>query len=86
MRKFLIITLIFVLTATLFAGCRRMGDTNPSSDVPTSSSTTGTQATLPELPLPSGTNTTSPSGSDVPDSAPELPNRMVRPSAKGPRY
>lgn len=100
MKKLSIITLIFVLTATVFAGCRRNTDTNPTTVAPgTSSSTRPTVMPMPEIPMPSGTNTTAPGGTNgsTPgtDSTPggsngtdgtTMPGRMVRPSARGPRY
>ena len=87
MNKILMITLIFLLTATIFTGCRKMGNTTPSTGVPTSSSTKSTVVPMPEIPLPSGTNTTAPQGSNgVPEDAPPLPSRMRGPAAKGPRY
>lgn len=61
MKKACIITLICVLTATLFAGCRNMGNTTTTTTKPgTSSSSRPTVVPMPEIPLPSGTNTTSP--------------------------
>ncbi len=98
MKKACIITLICVLTATLFAGCRNMGNTTTTTTKPgTSSSSRPTVVPMPEIPLPSGTNTTSPSRPSAPgstglpggSSAPggtEMPNRTARPSARGPRY
>ena len=73
MKKISIIVLIFVLTATLFAGCRNMGNntTAPSS----STMTKPTVVPAPEI-------TTSPTTSTT-----EMPARnALRPSAKGPRY
>ncbi len=103
MKKLSIMTLIFVLTATLFAGCRNGNSTNPTTVAPgTSSSTRPTVMPTPEIPLPSGTNTTAPGGTN--GSTPgtgstpggsngtdgsggtTLPGRMMQPSARGPRY
>ena len=73
MKKISIILLIFVLTATLFVGCRNMGNntTAPSS----STMTKPTVVPAPEI-------TTSPTTSTT-----EMPARnALRPSAKGPRY
>ena len=99
MKKACIVTLIFVLTATIFTGCRNMGSTTQSTEKPgTSSSSRPTVVPMPEIPLPSGTNTTSPSnGTGTPggistpgaSGAPngtEMPGRAARPSARGPRY
>lgn len=79
MKKACIMSLILVLTATLFAGCRNMNDTTPTTTKPLpSSSTRPSTAPAPAIPTPSGTDTT-PNGT-------ERPNRMVRPSARAPRY
>lgn len=93
MKKMCSIALIFVLTATLFAGCRGGNSTNPT----TPSVTSSTQPTVmpkPEDPMPSGTNTTAPGGNggqlpggtSDPEGTPGVPGRMMRPSAQGPRY
>lgn len=92
MKKACIVTLIFVLTATIFTGCRNMGSTTQSTVNPgTSSSTRPTVVPMPEIPLPSGTNTTSPSGTSTPGgtdtpNGTEMPGRAARHSARGPRY
>ena len=79
MKKTCIMSLILVLTATLFAGCRNMNDTTPTTTKPLpSSSTKSTTAPAPAIPAPSGGDAT-PNGT-------ELPNRMVRPTARTPRY
>ena len=89
MKKLCSIALIFVLTATLLAGCRGAADTNPTNSAPDASSST--QPTLmpkPEVPAPSGTDSTAPNGGDGTDGGvidPTMPNRMVRPT-RGPRY
>ena len=76
MKKISIIVLIFVLTATLFAGCRKMGNNTTGTTVPSSSvMTKPTVVPAPEI-------TTSPTTSTT-----EMPGRSaLRPSAKGPRY
>ena len=103
MKKISIITLIFVLTATLFAGCRNGNSTNPTTVAPgTSSSTRPTVMPMPEIPMPSGTNTTAPGAGSTPGGTnggtdgtggtnggtggTTMPGRIVRPSARGPRY
>lgn len=94
MKKACIVTLIFVLTATIFTGCRNMGSTTQSTEKPgTSSSSRPTVVPMPEIPLPSGTNngtgtpggTSTPGASGVPNGT-EMPGRAARPSARGPRY
>ena len=81
MKKASIAILILVLTATLFAGCRNMGNNPSNTTVPTSSSTRPTVG--PQLPLPtdSGNETTpgNPGSSGI-------EGRNLRPSARGPRY
>ena len=92
MKKASIMTLILVLTATLFAGCRNMGGntttpTSPSLPKPTvaptssatqpSSSTTPGGASTPST--PNSTDATNPGGSGI-------EGRGMRPSARGPRY
>ena len=76
MKKISIILLIFALTATLFAGCRKMGDNTTGSTAPsTSTMTKPTIVPVPEI-------TTSPTTSTT-----EMPARNAsRPAAKGPRY
>ena len=94
MKKICSIALIFVLTATLFAGCRGGGSTNPTTTVApnASSSTRPTVMPKPEVPMPSGTNTTTPGngaahgGSADPEGTAGVPGRMARPSARGVRY
>lgn len=100
MKKAWMITLIFVLTATLFTGCRNMGNntTNSTAAPGTSSSTRPTVMPTPEIPLPSGTNTTGPNattnpgGTTIPggstgtEGTTGMPGRAARPSARGPRY
>lgn len=89
MKKACIITLIFVLTATLFAGCRNMGGTTQSTAKPgTSSSSRPTVVPMPEIPLPSGTNTTSPStpGSTGTPNGGNGSTGMPGGAARGPRY
>ena len=97
MKKLCSIALIFVMVAALFAGCGRDDSTNPTGVTPDTSSTRPTVMPSPEIPMPSGTNTTSPSRPSAPgstslpggSSAPggtEMPNRTARPSARGPRY
>lgn len=100
MKKAYMLMLVFALTASLFAGCRNMGGgtTSTSSTNAPSSSTKPPVVPMPEIPLPSGTNTTSPSGSTLPvpsgstpgSSVPEgtgtVPGGAARRSARGPRY
>jgi hypothetical protein len=81
MKKFCTIALVFVLTASLFTGCG-CPNTDMTTTAPLTSSTRPTVMPKPELPLPSGTNTTAPGGSTNDTT---LPNRMVRPT-QGPRY
>ena len=86
MKKASIITLILVLTATLFAGCRNMGNTTNSTTPSnsSSSSTTTTALPLPEITKPS--TSTTPSAETDPDTT-TMPGRSAgRPSSKGPRY
>ena len=76
MKKISIIVLVFVLTATVFAGCRKMDNNTTGSTAPGSS--TSTKPTI----VPAPEITTSPTTSTT-----EMPARNAsRPSAKGPRY
>ena len=94
MKKACIITLIFVLMAVLFAGCRNMGDTTPTTIKPTtSSSTRPTVVPTPEIPMPSGTSTvpSTPTNPGRPDtttmpSGTEMPGRSGRAATRSPRY
>lgn len=75
MKKLCSIALIFVLTATLLVGCGG-NNTEPTASIPdASSSTQPTVMPKPELPTPSGTDSTAPDENDM--------NRMMRPSARG---
>ena len=87
MKKLCSIALIFVMVAALFAGCGRDDSTNPTGVTPDTSSTRPTVMPSPEIPMPSGTNTTAPSngGTEGGINDTTLPGRMVRP-ARGPRY
>lgn len=75
MKKAYMLMLVVALTASLFAGCRNMGGSSTSTNAPTSSSTKPTVVPMPEIPLPSGTNTTSPSGTTLP-----VPSGSTNPS------
>ena len=94
MKKLCSIALIFVLTATVFTGCRGGSSTNPTTTAPGTSSTRPTVMPVPEIPLPTGTNTTAPGQDDPslpggtadPEGTPGVPGRMKRPSARGNRY
>ena len=92
MKKASIMTLILVLTATLFAGCRNMGGNPGNTTTPMGSSLpTQTVAPMPELPMPTASNTT-PGGTnatigDATDPGTSgITGRAMRPSARGPRY
>ncbi len=99
MKKASIMTLILVLTATLFTGCRNMGGNSTSSTTTApaaSSSTKPTVVPMPTLPLPSNSTTpggaTNPGETNTPGGATEPGTSGVtgrganRPSARGPRY
>lgn len=88
MKKTSIAILILVLTATLFAGCRNMGNTPGNTTVPTAS--TIRPSVGPQLPLPS-VNPTTPGANTMPGDSTEpgtsgIEGRTMRPSARGPRY
>lgn len=92
-KKACILTLIFVLTATLFCGCGNRGNNTTGPMAPAaSSSTKPTLLPKPNLPLPSGTTGTNPGGMTDPSNTTNpgdttgLPGRAARPSARGPRY
>ena len=85
MKKASIITLILVLTATLFAGCRNMGNTT-NSTTPSSSSTSTTASALPLPEITKPSTSTTPSAETDPSTT-TMPGRSAgRPSSKGPRY
>lgn len=98
MKKASILALIFVLTATLFAGCRNMGNNTTGTNMTPASSSSSTMLPLPERPLPSGPSTTNPGGAMNPSDSTTTPGvvtepgtsgingRSARPSARGPRY
>lgn len=100
MKKASIITLILVLTATLFTGCRNMGGTTNSTAPASSSLTKPTVVPAPEITTPTSPNgattpggATNPGGENDPSgivtmpSTSEMPGRAgSRPSARGPRY
>ena len=94
MKKACIVTLIFVLTATLFTGCRNMGNNTTHSTVApgTSSSSKPTVVPTPEIPLPSDTHTTNPSSNPGTTTNPgstagtEGSTGVTGRSARGPRY
>ena len=85
MKKTSIVILILVLTATLFAGCRNMGNNPGNTTVPTSSTAKPTMG--PQLPLP--TDNPTDSGNDATPGDPSnsgIEGKTLRPSARGPRY
>lgn len=94
MKKFSVLALVFVLTATMFAGCRRNPGTTGTTDGSTTGAptTTSTAATTHAATTPDAT--TRPSGTGVlPDATDILPDMtdgttgtdMGR-SHRGPRY
>ena len=98
MKKASIITMVLVLTATMFAGCRNMGGNPGNTTAPMGSSTRPTLSPNPQLPLPTGDLTTNPGGATNPSDntatpgattdpgAPGIAGRALRPAARGPRY
>ena len=95
MKKFTIMAFAFVLTATMFAGCRRNPDTTGSTAAPTTKpAATAAPTTKPAATQPTATKpaeTTRPDGTGVlPDATDLMPSgttgtEMPR-SHRGPRY
>ena len=83
MKNTSIIILILVLTATLFTGCRNTANTEPNTTVP-SSSTKPTVVPMPEIPTPSGSDTTAPTAI-APEGSSGMGDRAMRPGRRGPR-
>ena len=88
MKKASIMTLILVLTATLFAGCRNTGTNTTGSTAPVgSTSTTSTVMPMPDVTLPTEPSiTTTPGGVTDPATGGMTGRAASRPSARGPRY